>query len=98
MGALAEIKDIMRTPQGQAKFIEWFADDFTQRMLAAAKELARPFSPQVVDPVQVAMTLGESVGGFRIVDFFTNPQTVLPPTVRPVADYGARSIAQQETR
>lgn len=98
MGALSEMRELMASAEGQKAFLAWYGDDFTQRMLAAARELARPNLPHSADAVQISLYLGSSVGANSIVDFLSNPQVALPSATKLVPDYGARRAVQQETK
>jgi len=90
----------LKTSEGQKALIEWMSSPFTQDMLASARERARPTRPRTSDPIEVALTAGETIGANAIVDFLTQPhaQSVSRPggAGMPQPRYGADEILKKE--
>ena len=90
---------MMVTKEGQAAALDWLGSPFTQDILAAAREMARPHRPRVTEPCEIAMTVGETIGANSVLDFLSNPHLAskmrATGTGMPHPSYGARDIAER---
>jgi len=104
MTAVDRLQEGFGTAAGQKAYVDWIANPMTQALVAAARELSRPFRPHVADPNAIAMALGETIGANQVLDFLTNPTSHTALRQRgeksPQPDYGSRQIleAAEKTR
>lgn len=88
--ARAELDQFLSSKEGQEAYLAWIGSPLTQKVLSAARELARPRYASAQD---CTIAYGESIGAHTIIDFLTNPlgraadrmQGIMPP-----ARYGVK--------
>ena len=94
--ALGELKDFLNTTAGEKAYLDWMGHPVTQKVLLAARELARPRPPLTDSDCKVAY--GESIGAHNIIDFITNPVGRAADKIRgslPAPRYGAPDIKEK---
>lgn len=91
--------EYLNTTEGQARFVEWASNDFTQLVIMAAREACRPRALINPDATAALYELGRSTGANEVVDFFSQPrsgaQDMLDKLDALVPDYGSREILRK---
>ena len=64
------VQEMLSSAEGQQKFLDWIGDEFTQLLLSAARERARPW---VANGESSDLSLGRSIGAHDILDFLAYP-------------------------
>jgi len=96
--ALDEVRKMLSSAEGQKAFVEWSANPVTQRLVAAAKEFAKPvcrLTPGVSMAEASIAALYKSLGAYDILDFFAAPNRFTEKKLEsasPKPTYGAEKI------
>ena len=94
MTQVEKVAELFTTATGTEAFLRWAADDVTQRMLGAARELARPCVPSSADAGAIGLALGKVLGATEVVEYLASPfRASREPEIVP--SYGATEILQE---
>jgi hypothetical protein len=94
---------LLSTSDGQKAFLDWYAEDMTQLLIASCRELAKPKPQMQPDATTSIYECGRAAGANEIIDFIAEPRRgseLLSDNVTglPVATYGCKDILSKEAR
>ena len=95
--AVGAVQELLKTADGQKAFLEWIKSPVTQKMVAAAREMCQPIPAQ--PDLTAEYLLGLTVGGNRVLDFFTAPNAAFVAAETggrmPQPTYGQKQIIER---